>query len=93
MEEHYVPKYLHAKPQLLSWELDEIMIWLPFIGAGVVSGQAPLFALIGYLIMRFYIRLKNNRQDGYLAHFFYKLGLYNPDKKKFPEYWIKELVR
>ena len=92
MEEHRLPRYLHARPQLLNWELDEVMIWLPFIGVGIMVNQPPLFALVGYLLMRFYIRLKNNRQDGYIAHFFYRLGLYNL-KGKFPEYWIKELVR
>lgn len=92
MEEHRLPKYLHAQPQLLNWELDELFVWAPFIFVGLLINEMPLLTLIGYFVMRFYIRLKRNRQDGYLLHFFYKLGLYGL-KGKFPEYWVKELVK
>jgi len=92
MEDHRLPRYLHARPQLLNWELDELMFFLPLVGVGIMVNQMPLFSLVGYLAMQFYIRLKRNRQDGYVVHFFYRLGLYNL-KGKFPEYWIKELVR
>ncbi len=92
MEEHYLPRYLHARPQLLNWELDELMFFIPFVGIGIMVGKMPLFSVIGYVVMKIYIRLKNSKQDGYVIHFFYKLGLYNL-KDKFPEYWIKELVK
>lgn len=92
MEEHKLPRYLHAQPQLLNWEFDEIMVWAPFIGLGMLTNQMLLFTAVGYVVMKFYIRLKTNGQDGYLIHFFYKLGLYNL-KGKVPEFWVKELVR
>ena len=92
MNENKLPRYLQAQPQLLNWELDELMFFIPFVGVGIMVNQMPLFSLVGYLVMKFYIRLKNSKQDGYVAHFFYKLGLYNL-KGKVPEYWIKELVR
>lgn len=92
MEEHRIPRYLHAQPQFLNWELDELMFFVPFVAVGIMVNQLPLFSLVGYLVMRTYIRLKRSKQDGYVIHFFYRWGLYNL-KGKFPEYWIKELVR
>jgi len=92
MEEHRLPKYLRAQPQLLNWELDELMVWAPFVIVGLLINHMFLLSLVGYFVMRGYIKLKRNKQDGYLLHFFYKLGLYNL-KGKVPEYWIKELVK
>jgi len=94
MEKHYIPKYLHAQYQVLNWELDEVAVWLLFIFFSTMTNSLTVktvLVLAGYLAMRSYIRLKENGQEGYMFHFLYRFGLYNV--KKFPEFWIKELVK
>ena len=93
MEQNYIPRYLSAQPQLLWWELDEIMFLLSFTAVGIIAGKMAAFAVIGFVVMKFYGKLKYSKQDGYLKHFFYKLGLYNAPGRRFPEYWIKEIVK
>lgn len=93
MEKHYIPRYLHAQPQLLWWELDEVIVLSVFVSIGFITGKTLIFAVIGFAMMKFYASLKYSKQDGYLKHFFYRLGLYNPPGKKIPEYWIKEVLK
>lgn len=91
MERHRIPKYVNALPQIAWWELDEFLFFLGGVVIGILTGQNFAGAFAGILLARFYMKLKYNKQPGFLFHWFYSKGLYGK-KGVIPEYWVKELV-
>lgn len=95
---HYIPKYLDAQPQFLWWEADEGLIIASFILTGRMIDNVIIFTFLGFFLQRLYSKLKNARQEGYLNHVLYALGLYQPKsnkikKNKIPFYYIKKYVQ
>lgn len=78
-------------PQIAWWELDEFIFLLIGTGYGIIVNKAWIGAIAGFLLMKFYCKLKNRRQEGYLFHVLYTKGLYGL-KGRVPEFWIKEYV-
>ncbi|WP_457641307.1 type IV conjugative transfer system protein TraL [Persephonella sp.] len=91
MEQHYLPRYLNALPQLLWWELDEVMFLAGFTFLGIMADAQLIGAGVGFLSTKFYASFKRKKQPGFLKHWFYSKGLYGL-KGKYPDYWIKELM-
>ncbi len=91
MEQHRVPKYLFAQPQIGWWELDEFLFVAMGMGIGImIGGTATLLgALIGFILAKLYGMTKETKQPGFLKHKAYSLGLY----PWHPEYWVKKMVQ
>ena len=98
MEQRYIPKYLDAQPQFLWWEMDEgIILFSPLI-VGIMIEQIIMMIVIGIVAQKIYSTLKNAKQQGYMNHLLYALGLYNPKsnrkkKNKIPYYYNKYYVQ
>lgn len=84
---HYIPKYLNAMPQFLWWEVDEVAFLFIFTGLGVLVNNPIIGALIGYILMKIYVKAKARRQKGYLWHKLYALGLYKVPG--IPDSWMR----
>ena len=92
MEEHKIPRYLNALPQVLWWELDEFLIVIAFMMIGILVNKGLIFGIIGVIVTKFYTKVKYRRQEGYMKHLLYMLGFYNAPGRV-PEYWVKELLK
>lgn len=98
MNSHYIPKFLGSQPQFLWWELDEAMILISFLVAGRLIDKTLIFLTVGVIIKVIYSKLKNSKQQGYLLHKLYALGLMKPKsntvkKNKIPFFYIKLYVK
>lgn len=98
MEMRYIPKYLNAQPQFLWWEADEAMIGLSAIILGRVIDKMLIFLVIGFILVKIYSKLKNAKQEGFMIHTLYSLGLVQfksngIKKNKIPHYYIKYYVK
>jgi conjugal transfer pilus assembly protein TraL len=91
MQRYYVPKYINALPQILWWELDEFLIFLGGAIMGIWTNHAFWGALAGVVLSRQYMKLKYNKQPGFLFAWLYSKGLWGK-KGLLPEYWVKELM-
>lgn len=94
----YIPKYLDAQPQFLWWEADEAMILAAGVVAGIMLEKMLIFIPLGVIIQKIYSSLRNAKQEGYMKHIIYKIGLLNPSsnkikKLKIPFFYIKFYVR
>ncbi len=89
--QHYLPKYLNALPQVLWWELDDLMVLGMFTSIGIMVNMQITFGIIGIVLTNLYSKYKRKKQPGFLRHYLYSKGLYGL-KGRIPEYWIKELV-
>lgn len=97
MQGRYIPKYLGAQPQFLWWELDEAMILLVFLVAGRLLDKMLIMLIIGVISQKLYSKLKNAKQQGFLQHKLYALGLTKfksnlTKKNKIPFYYVKLFV-
>lgn len=98
MEPRYIPKYLDAQPQFLWWEIDEAFILFGSLIIGRMLDRLILFLIIGFVFLKLYNKLKSSKQDGFMIHFFYRLGLVkfksNTNKSnKLPHYYIKYFIK
>ena len=97
-EMHYIPKYLNAKTQFLWWEIDEAAIIFASFIVGRMLDKLIIFGLLGFILLRIYSKLKNAKQEGYLIHVLYALGLVQFKsngiiKNKIPHFYIKYFVK
>lgn len=92
MEAHYIPKYLDAMPQLLWWELDELLFLVAGPLIGILTEHPLTGAGLGFLFLKTYSKTKSNRQPGYVWHLLYSYGLYGIPSR-IPEYWILQFIR
>ena len=83
-------KFIDAPPNLLGFQLDELVIICLAIIVGIIS-ELIIFTLpLGILLCKIYARFRNDRADGYLMHLLYHWGLMPMrGKRVFPNAFIK----
>ncbi len=80
-------RYMNSKRLIYRFEWDIVAV--PLISGGIIfvalifiqlpSWASPLFSFIGaWKILNIYKALIKNASPGYLYHFFYSIGLWNP---------------
>ena len=82
MKEIDIPRYVDSQMQLLFWEIDEAVIFIGCLGAGIaIGGWATIASLVGgwYAVKRFK-RFKNGALDGILQHLCYWAGVMKLNK-------------
>ncbi len=63
-----IPRYLNSLPQLLWWEIDEVLVLAAIIGLGIVYELLLLTVPLGLLLVKGMITLKAEKQAGFLIH-------------------------
>ncbi|MQU03031.1 type IV conjugative transfer system protein TraL [Pseudomonas sp. FSL R10-2245] len=77
-----VQPHVDSQTQLLFWEIDEAVIFIGCLGAGIaIGGWATIASLVGgwYAVKRFK-RFKNGALDGILQHLCYWAGVMQLNK-------------
>jgi len=70
-----IPRYIDTQPQLLWWELDEVIVLILCLFVGILTRQLTYFLLGGFVSTYFITKLKNGKSDGYVFHWFYWLSI------------------
>jgi len=70
-----IPRYIDTQPQILWWELDEVIVLLLSIFAGIVTRQLTYFLIGGFIATYFITKLKSGKSKGYVFHWLYWLGI------------------
>lgn len=83
MNEVDIPRYVDAQPQLFFWELDEAIVFISCMAAGIWFGGwiTPLSMIGGFFCVKAFKRFKNGALDGVLLHICYRAGLTGLNKK------------
>lgn len=94
----YIPKFLDAQPQFLWFELDEAMILLAGLVSGTMFDNRIICITLSIIVKKIYTALKTSKQQGYLYHKLYSLGLLNMKsnsvkKNKIPYFYNKFFVK
>ncbi len=63
-----IPRYLNSQPQILWWEIDEIIIIITAIGLGVVFEALIVTVPLGLLAARTLGRVKAQHGHGWIIH-------------------------
>lgn len=83
MKEVEIPRYVDSQPQLFFWELDETIVFVACLAAGIAMGG--IFTLIsmvaGWFVVKMFRRFKNGSLDGVLLHICYRAGLLGLNKR------------
>lgn len=70
-----IPRYIDSQPQILWWELDEIIVLIMCLIVGIITRQLTYFLLGGFVATYFIAKLKTGKSEGYIFHWFYWLGM------------------
>lgn len=64
-----IPRYIDNQPQILWWELDELILLLAAMFVGVVTRTLTYCLLVGAASVWLIARLKTGQSDGVVYHF------------------------
>ena len=83
MNEIEIPRYVDAQPQLFFWELDEAIVYVACMAAGIsVGGVYTIASMVaGWFVVKAFRRFKNGALDGILLHLCYSWGLMALNKR------------
>ncbi|MFH0810111.1 MAG: type IV conjugative transfer system protein TraL [Pseudomonadota bacterium] len=84
-----IPRYLDSMPQILFWELDDMMFLVSGVFMGIGTGHVLIGMLLGALATRYYARAKEQHLPGYLVHWLYFRAGLSPVRSLRPG-WIRE---
>jgi len=70
-----IPRYIDTQPQILWWELDEVILLVLALFAGIMTRELTYFLLGGFIATYFMAKLKSGKSKGYVFHLFYWLGI------------------
>jgi conjugal transfer pilus assembly protein TraL len=70
-----IPRYVDGMPQMLMWELDEVIVFVFCMLVGIITRELTLMVVFGVVIVRMFSGWKNGQLDGVLAHMAYWYGL------------------
>ncbi|MEM6415476.1 MAG: type IV conjugative transfer system protein TraL [Pseudomonadota bacterium] len=69
-----VPQYLHLPPQVLWFDTHELLVLVAaYIGSLLLKGHSWIVMLA---LAVFVIQFKRKKPRGYIAHLFYRTGLF-----------------
>lgn len=100
--DRYIPRFLNAQPQFLWWEMDEFMILITSVLVGNFIEKMLICFALSFLFVRFYRKLKNDKQQGFFNHTMYYLGVkkwktnakyHGETIEKVPFFYIKNYIR
>lgn len=80
MREYQIPQYIDSFPQLMWFEVDEIMPFIACYGAGTLLHMTSPMIVTGAVLTWFYMRHKRKSLDGSLLHMLYWWGLMSLNK-------------
>ncbi len=72
--ERRIPRFIDDPPQLLWWEMDELIVLVGLFGAGIFVDHPGIGILGGLSLARSARRFKVGRADHYLWHLLYWIG-------------------
>jgi conjugal transfer pilus assembly protein TraL len=70
-----IPRYIDSPPQLLWWELDEVIVLIICVFAGMLARELTAFLVVGVLSTVLIGRMKRGKSDGIVYHWCYWLCL------------------
>jgi conjugal transfer pilus assembly protein TraL len=70
-----IPRYLNSQPQILWWEMDEIIVIVAGIGLGIVLELLIVTVPLGLLAARLLARVKAQHGQGWIIHYAWWRGI------------------
>lgn len=66
-----IPKYIDSPPQILWWELDEVIILIICVFAGIIARELTSLLVVGILSTILIGRMKRGKSEGIVLHWCY----------------------
>ena len=66
-----IPKYIDSPPQILWWELDEVVILIICIFAGIIARELTTLLCVGIISTAIISRMKRGKSEGIVLHWCY----------------------
>lgn len=63
-----IPRYIDSPPQILWWELDELILLLASMFFGVATRTLTYCLLVGFVSVWIIAKLKGGRSEGIVLH-------------------------
>lgn len=69
-----IPRYTDAPPQVLWWEMDELIFFFLFVFLGILTGSMTPYLLGGIASTFVLSKLKGGKSDGVIIHWLWWHG-------------------
>jgi conjugal transfer pilus assembly protein TraL len=68
---YYVPQTLDDAPRFLIWDFDVAMVFIVFLGFGIMAGFLLTSGAVGIAAAWYYSKSKSGKSKGYGLHLIY----------------------
>lgn len=87
-----IPRRVDEPPHLLLWSMDEIAPLLIGLVAGVMLDKLLICMVSGIVLMKVYMKFRDNNPDGFMLHVIYWSGIPSLKSKLFINPFIRRLL-
>ncbi len=87
-----IPRYIDAPPQMLWWELDEVLVLFVAIIVGILTRQLTYLLIVGGVSVYIISKVKSAKSDGFVFHFFYWIGMPTFQFRRGPSGVVREFI-
>jgi len=87
-----IPRHIDSLPQILWFELDELVIFLSFFGFGLFTRHVVEMLAMGFIAVYAVFKLKSGRSEGILFHWLWWQGLPLIKFRRCPEAFFREFA-
>lgn len=85
-----IPRHIDSLPQILWFEMDELVIFLSFFGVGLYSRHIVEMLVMGLIAVYGIMKLKAGRSEGIFIHWLWWRGLPLVNFRWCPEAYHRE---
>jgi type IV conjugative transfer system protein TraL len=69
-----IPRFVGGPPQLLFWDLDEVIVFSACVAVGIVTRELTWMFVVSFVVVRLFSNWKMGQLPGILAHMAYWYG-------------------
>lgn len=73
--ETYFPRTVDKYSLFIMWELDEFAIFIIPVVFSFVTRQVWLGVILGFILMKIYMKIKTRKVEGFIFHWLWKNGV------------------
>ena len=72
----HIARYIDDPPQIFLWDIDDIILFSVFFGAGILTGLITTCGIVGCGMVYVLMKVKKTKSEGFFLHMIYWNGFF-----------------
>jgi len=72
----HIARYIDDPPQIFLWDIDDIILFSVFFGAGILTGLITTCGIVGCGMVYILMKVKKTKSEGFFLHMIYWNGFF-----------------